>query len=169
MKMYEPFQFLTTEECDDLVNYSREHSAYTGNSLSAGKVNNARIVWYEEKHARWQDWIDCFNKIEPVVDWIQSPQIATYHPGEERQWHVDTWPEFRPTARRFTLTCELQSAPGGKLEVENKNFVLTKGQAIIFRPEDKHRAVAPIEGERISLTIWAMSKNLDRFKKFQRH
>ena len=36
---------------------------------------------------------------------------------------------------------------------------LKKGDAIIFRPQDRHRAVSPTEGERISFTIWAMSKN----------
>ena len=175
MKLYEPFQFLTTTECDELVDYSQKQSSELGKILEEGKVNNARITWVEDRHPRWQEWIDIFNKIEPVIESLLSPQIATYNPGEERQWHTDYWPAHRPTTRHFTLTCELQSAPGGKLEIENKKFVLKKGQAIIFRPDDpgapgsgdRHRAVAPTEGQRISLTIWAMAKNLERWKRFQ--
>jgi predicted 2-oxoglutarate/Fe(II)-dependent dioxygenase YbiX len=36
---------------------------------------------------------------------------------------------------------------------------LKKGQAVIFRSTEKHRATSPTEGERISFTIWAMTLN----------
>ena len=166
MKLYEPFQFLPPDECDELISYSQRQSAELGTRLEKGKVDNARIVWYEHRHPRWQEWIDIFNKIEPVIESLLSPQIVIYNPGEDRQWHDESWPAHRPTTRYFTLTCELQSAPGGRLEIENKKFVLKKGQAILFLPSDRHRAVAPTEGERISLTIWAMAKNLERLNKF---
>jgi Rps23 Pro-64 3,4-dihydroxylase Tpa1-like proline 4-hydroxylase len=103
-----------------------------------------------------------FNTIDPVIDWIQTPQIAFYKPGEHYDWHDDRWPSYRTHTRHFTLTCELQSAPGGKLEFENNNFMLRRGQAIIFKPSDKHKAVSPTEGERISFTIWAMAKNANK-------
>ena len=103
-----------------------------------------------------------FNSIEPVIDWIQTPQIAFYRPGEHYDWHVDTWPNFRTHIRYYTLTCELQSAPGGKLDLEKNNFVLRKGQAMIFKPSDRHRAISPTHGERISFTIWAMAKNANK-------
>ena len=157
MKLYEPFQFLTAEECDRLISYAQD-KIQAGTTLAKGSVRNNRVAWYKVS-THWAKWIRMFNEIDPVIDWIQTPQIGFYRPGEEYKWHVDTWPEYRTHIRHFTLTCELQSAPGARLELENKNFELKKGDAIVFRPQDRHRATSPSEGERISFTIWAMSKN----------
>ena len=161
MKLYEPFQFLTANECDNIIDYADKTDVRPGTTLRKGNVRNNRVAWYKES-GEWQNWIDMFNKIDPVIEWIQTPQVAFYKPGEEYKWHVDTWPNYRTHIRHFTLTCELQSAPGARLEIENKQFDLTKGQAIIFKPQDKHRAVSPTDGERMSLTIWAMAKNLTK-------
>ena len=161
MKLYEPFQFLTDDECDTIIDYAHKTDVRPGTTLRKGTIRNNRVAWYRESR-EWQNWIDMFNKIDPVIEWIQTPQIAFYKPGEEYKWHVDTWPNYRTHIRHFTLTCELQSAPGARLELENKQFDLAKGQAIIFKPQDKHRAVSPTDGERISLTIWAMAKNLTK-------
>jgi len=104
-----------------------------------------------------------FNSIEPVIDWIQEPQISFYSPGEQYDWHVDTWPNYRTHIRHFTLTCELQTASGSAFEIENHNLPgLKKGEAVIFKPQDRHRATTPREGERISFTIWAMALNTDK-------
>ena len=160
MKLYEPFQFLTATECDELISYAKG-KLKPGSTLGTFSGRNNRIAWYEDSH-HWAKWIAMFNTIDPVIDWIQTPQIALYKPGEHYDWHVDTWPQFRTHVRHFTLTCELQSAPGGKLELENKNFMLCKGQALIFKPSDRHKAVSPTDGERISFTIWAMAKNANK-------
>ena len=161
MKLYEPFQFLTANECDKIIEYADRSEIKPGTTLRSGKVRNNRVAWYKESN-QWQKWITMFNTIDPVIDWIQTPQVEFYKPGEEYKWHVDTWPDYRTHIRHFTLTCELQSAPGARLEIENQQFDLTRGQAIIFKPQDKHRAVSPTKGERISLTIWAMAKNLTK-------
>ena len=161
MKLYEPFQFLTANECDSIIEYANRSEIKAGTTLRSGKVRNNRVAWYKES-VQWPKWISMFNTIDPVIDWIQTPQVAFYKPGEEYKWHVDTWPNYRTHIRHFTLTCELQSAPGARLEVENQQFNLERGQAIIFKPQDKHRAVSPTDGERISLTIWAMAKNLTK-------
>ena len=161
MKLYEPFQFLTAKECDEISAYADRSEIKPGTTLRSGKVRNNRVAWYKESN-QWPKWISMFNTIDPVIDWIQTPQVAFYKPGEEYKWHVDTWPYYRTHIRHFTLTCELQSAPGARLEIENQQFDLTRGQAIIFKPQDKHRAVSPTNGERISLTIWAMAKNLTK-------
>ena len=161
MKLYQPFQFLTAKECDNIIEYADKTDVRPGTTLRKGNVRNNRVGWYKESR-EWQNWIDMFNTIDPVIEWIQTPQVAFYKPGEEYKWHVDTWPNYRTHIRHFTLTCELQSAPGARLELENKEFKLERGQAIIFKPQDKHRAVSPTDGERISLTIWAMAKNLTK-------
>lgn len=161
MKLYEPFQFLTANECDKIIDYGRKSDVKPGTTLTPGKIRNNRVAWYRESR-EWQSWIDMFNKIDPVIEWIQTPQVAFYKPGEEYKWHVDTWPNYRTHIRHFTLTCELQSAPGARLELENKEFNLARGQAIIFKPQDRHRVISPTDGERISLTIWAMARNLTK-------
>ena len=161
MKLYEPFQFLTANECDSIIEYANRSEIKSGTTLRSDKVRNNRVAWYKES-VQWPKWISMFNTIDPVIDWIQTPQVAFYRPGEEYKWHVDTWPNYRTHIRHFTLTCELQSAPGARLEIENQQFILERGQAIIFKPQDKHRAVSPTDGERISLTIWAMAKNLTK-------
>ena len=160
MKLYEPFQFLTATECDELISYAKG-KLKPSSTLGKFSGRNNRIAWYEDSH-HWAKWIAMFNTIDPVIDWIQTPQIAFYKPGEHYDWHDDRWPSYRTHTRHFTLTCELQSAPGGKLEFENNNFMLRRGQAIIFKPSDRHKAVSPTEGERISFTIWAMAKNANK-------
>jgi hypothetical protein len=160
MKLYEPFQFLTTAECDELIEYAQS-KIKPGTTLGKSTTRNNRVAWYEESR-RWTKWISMFNEIDPVIDWIQTPQIALYSPGEQYGWHTDTWPSNRTHTRYFTLTCELQSAPGARLELENQEFYLQRGQAIIFKPSDRHRAISPTEGERISFTIWAMALNTEK-------
>jgi len=161
MKLYEPFQFLTTDECDELISYAHG-KLVAGSTLGKYAGRNNRVAWYKESKY-WAKWIELFNSIDPVIDWIQTPQIAFYKPGEHYDWHTDTWPNHRTHIRHFTLTCELQSAPEARLELENKQFKLERGNAIIFKPQDRHRAVSPVDGERISLTIWAMAKNLTKY------
>ena len=161
MKLYEKFNFLTADQCAEIIAYAEKSKVFSGTTLKKGSVRNNRICWYEDS-TKWQQWIQMFNTIDPVIDWIQTPQIAFYRPGESYNWHTDTWPSYRTHIRHFTLTCELQSAPGARLEIKDQNFDLQTGEAIIFKPQDTHRAVSPTEGERISLTIWAMAKNLTK-------
>lgn len=158
MKLYEPFQFLTSNECDEILDYARDKQIKDAEN----PVRQNRIVWYEDSR-HWQRWIDMFNSIEPVIDWIQTPQISFYRPGEEYGWHNDGWPAYRTHIRHFTLTCELQTAPGACFEMADRDIPpLDKGQAVIFRSTEKHRATTPTTGERISFTIWTMSKNKNK-------
>ena len=120
MKLYEPFQFLTDDECDELIRYAQD-KIQAGTTLGKSTIRNNRIAWYKDS-SRWEEWIKMFNTIEPVIDWIQDPQIAFYKPGEEYKWHTDKWPSNRTHIRHFTLTCELQSATNGGIELENKSI-----------------------------------------------
>jgi len=158
MKLYEPFQFLTASECEEILDYARDKQTKDAEN----PVRQNRIIWYEDSKY-WQKWIDMLNTIEPVIDWIQTPQISFYKPGEEYGWHNDGWPAHRTHIRHFTLTCELQSAPGACFEMsEHAIPPLERGQAVVFRSPERHRATSPTEGERISFTIWAMTKNKNK-------
>ena len=161
MKLYEPFQFLTTNECDAIIDYANREDIKQGCTVGPGAQNlrRNRIVWYNDSSS-WQHWISLFNNIEKRIDWIETPQIAFYKPGEKYDWHTDQGRSRRTHQRLWTLTCELQNAPHGALELQAQTIPkLDKGQAIIFPSVDKHRATSPSSGERISLTIWAMAKN----------
>ena len=168
MNLYEPFQFLTTEECDEIIAYANSQTKKQGTFKNYNRyagVRNNMIVWYKDS-SKWQNWIDLFNTIDHKIDWIQTPQIAFYSPGEKYDWHVDQSPSQRTHQRLWTLTCELQSAPGGKIELKGiQHNNLHKGEAIIFPSTDQHRATSPTQGQRISLTIWAMTKNYHRVDK----
>ena len=167
MQLYKPFQFLNDAECNELIQYAKDNRLVPGKTAKdkKRKIRNNRIVWYRDAQ-HWPRWIEMFNNIEPVIDWLQTPQISFYQPGEYYDWHVDTWPADRTHIRHFTLTCELQSAPDSQLHLQNHSFTpLKKGQAIIFLPGDRHKVSTPSDGERISFTIWAMAKNLNKITK----
>ena len=159
MKLYEPFQFLTTEERINILLYCNQQQPVAGTTQGPNTVRNNRVVWYRDSRY-WNHWIDRFNTIEPVIEWIQTPQISYYRPGESYGWHRDQNASMRTHERYYTLTCELQSADGGYLEIEDcQQNNLAQGEAIVFHSERRHRAVSPTSGERISLTVWAMAKN----------
>ena len=76
MKLYEPFEFLTASECDEILHYAEDKKTKDAEN----PVRRNRIVWYEDSR-HWKRWIDMLNSIEPVIDWIQTPQISFYKPG----------------------------------------------------------------------------------------
>ena len=71
MKLYEPFQFLTTKECDEIIEYANKNTIKQGTTLGKTNIRNSRIVWYKDS-TKWQQWIDMFNKIENVIDVMTS-------------------------------------------------------------------------------------------------
>jgi predicted 2-oxoglutarate/Fe(II)-dependent dioxygenase YbiX len=164
MKLYEPFQFLTTEECIRIIEYGKKNVIKEGTLIGAqnDQIRNNRVVWYKDS-SKWTEWIKIFNNIENKIDWIQDPQISFYKPGEKYNWHNDQSPSYRTHQRYFTLTCELQTGKGSQFELKGRNLRPMKvGEAVIFHSTDIHRATTPISGERISFTIWAMAKNYHR-------
>ena len=91
MKLYEPFQFLTAEECKTIISYGSKNTEFAGTLGKSGQridIRNNRIVWYKDS-THWQKWITMFNTIKHCIDWIQDPQISYYKPGERYNWHVD--------------------------------------------------------------------------------
>jgi predicted 2-oxoglutarate/Fe(II)-dependent dioxygenase YbiX len=165
VQLYKKFQFFTQQECDDIINYARVQQTERGKARGDKNksIRKNRIVWYRDSK-KWKEWIAMFNKIEPVIDWIQNPQISFYSPGEYYDWHKDsTHLSQRTHIRHFSLTCELQTAENSIFEIKNHSIEpLSKGEAIIFLSSDLHRVTTPISGERISFTIWAMAKNTNK-------
>ena len=58
MKLYETFQFLTTEECDEIIGYGRKNRIQDAEN----PARKNRIVWYEDS-SQWQKWITMLNTI----------------------------------------------------------------------------------------------------------
>ena len=52
MKLYEPFQFLSAEECDRIIEYGRQNQIKD----ATNPARKNRIVWYWESE-QWQKWI----------------------------------------------------------------------------------------------------------------
>ena len=75
MKLYEPFQFLTEEECDQLLEYGRSSHKQTGKTLGKSALRKNRIVWYRESKW-WPKWLMMFQKMDESIEWIQDPQIS---------------------------------------------------------------------------------------------
>jgi hypothetical protein len=166
-KLLEPFQFLSQQECDEIIQYAR-HNEINEATLHLGHSNkslrNNRVVWYMDSR-RYQQWTDFFRKnFEPNIRWIQTPQIALYAPGEYYDLHQDEGDSSpRTDVRYLTLTANLQPADGAGLEIEGEKFLTTgHGTAVVFPSKMQHRALSPSSGERISFTIWAMGPNTNR-------
>ena len=66
MKLYEPFDFLTDNQCDEIITYAQD-KVQRGSTLGKFAGRNNRIAWYKDSKY-WQGWISMFNQIEPVID-----------------------------------------------------------------------------------------------------
>ena len=167
MKLYEPFTLLTEEQCKEIIKWGIANGNLqqgTTNGHRKGKptnpkVRNNRVVWYKDSKY-WQTWIDILNSVsDRKIDWIQTPQISFYKPGEFYEWHEDGFVNPRTHVRHLTMCCELRTAPGGFLELQDKDIRLKQGQAVVFPVLHRHRAVSPSQQERISMVIWGMTLN----------
>ena len=91
----------------------------------------------------------------PIHNW-DTVQVACYQPGMFFEWHVDAGQGSGDyDYRLWTAVAELQSAPGGGLELEGAApLELAPGDLVIFPARHRHRATAPTSGIRFSLTAW---------------
>ena len=71
MQLYKPFNFLTNELCDEIIQYAKNKNLKKGTTLVKNNVRKNRIVWYKESKY-WQRWIDIFNKIESKMQEVQE-------------------------------------------------------------------------------------------------
>ena len=132
-------------------------------------IRNSSVIWYEPDTARTRqnNRISERDSIWKVgeragieFDWISTPwQFAVYNPGEYYDWHTDHFEVRKSSQRTHTLVVELQSAPSAGIEFDNTGPVdLKPGQGILFDSTVPHRALPPLEGTRISLTVWFMRR-----------
>ena len=159
----EIFEFLDHTTCDEIIDYGMQANKeqgklYTGQTDT--QLRNNRIVWYKDSRY-YQTWTNFLKNFDAAIDWVETPQISFYSPGEYFELHTDQQEVSRRThIRHLTLTANLQVAHGGHIEVLGRQYTdMKKGQAVVFESSCQHRAISPIAGERISFTIWGMAKN----------
>ncbi len=161
MKLYEPFQLFTSEECDQIIQNAFELTEEEG--IAGGKYNpgvrNNKVFWLD-----YQDIGKFQTPMMSITDysvtWIQEPiQVSKYEKEQYYHWHKDQFENTRTSARLLTLTCTLQSAPGAIFETKDHSFDLKQGQAVIIPSDVDHRALPPISGTRWAVTAWGMGTN----------
>jgi PKHD-type hydroxylase len=85
-------------------------------------------------------------------------QLASYGPGQRYDWHMDLGPGAM-SLRKLTIVAELQAAFGSGLEIFPMGDIhLGIGDVAVFPSFVMHRATAPREGTRWSLTMWLCGK-----------
>lgn len=158
---YEKFQLFTPEEIVSLLSQTGQFgpAGVTGANRPNPLIRTNRVYWLdpdtELDHKLWNLVIPD----RPYLTWYQRPiQIALYAKGEHYDWHHDVI-ENRTSRRAVTLTTTLKQAEGAGLEVLDQIYDLAPGEAVLFPSGDLHRATAPIQGERIALTVWYMQPN----------
>ena len=162
-KLLEVFDFIDDTLCDEIIGYGQNEIKQQG-KLYTGQTNtqlrNNRIVWYKDSK-KYQQWTNYLKEFDASIDWIETPQISYYLPGEYFELHTDQQEGSKRThIRKLTLTANLQTADEGCIEVLGKKYAeMKKGQAVVFQSSCQHRAISPTAGERISFTIWGMAKN----------
>lgn len=161
-ELYKVFDFLTDEYVEYIKTYYFFHPSVKGtvggdHLVEHKKIRNNQIVWFDDSD-RWADWVKFLQGFDPLIEWIQTPQISHYGPDEYYDWHIDASPTRRTHKRHLTLTVEIQSAEGARFEIKDRDIGPMKpGQAVVFPSVDLHRATAPTIGNRMSLTIWGMA------------
>lgn len=163
MKLHEPFQLFTPEQCKQIILDAVGQSSGT-RSLVIGKLEVATrtstTFWYTVDDAQvYLKYFEPFKDQGYEVTWVQRPlQVARYEPGQQFDWHKDQAKGKRSTGRLLTLTCTLQKAPNALFETKERSYDLNVGEAVIFPAKDLHRATAPSSGERWAITIWGSGK-----------
>ena len=158
--MYKIFDFLDQEYVEYIRQYYFDNDSQEGNlagNQADKQLRDNRIVWFNDS-TRWNNWIEFLKTYDEKIDWIQTPQISYYGPGQHYGWHTDSDFTRRTHKRYLTLNAEIQSAPGAGFEIKDHGIIKMKpGQAVVFPSKDLHRALPPTSGSRISFTIWGMA------------
>lgn len=164
IKLNTPFQLFTKEECEHIIaDAQRQSNGIKSNTVASSKSKNRQSTtfWYNPSFPV-NDFLTYFHPFLDqnfIVKTIEKPvQVARYCEGDFFGWHFDQMTGKRSHGRLLTLTCTLQPAPGAYFETKDQIFKLKQGEAVIIPANLLHRATAPTEGERWSMTVWALGK-----------
>ena len=178
MELYKPFDFLSINECQELIQYGKTHALFDSEIVNGGydtvdkKSRKSKQCWLrdEKYNKKILNLFKTFNK-KLILD--DPPQIAFYNPTDFFQWHIDRvtfkrkhWFRWRDFERVLSLSVELQPARNSGIHFnykknpniprthDHKPVTLKQGQAIVFTSKDWHCATNTGKGQRISLVAW---------------
>ena len=168
IKLEQPFRLFTEQECLDIIARARRLNPSMARVMSHDpqrqKRNNSAF-WLTLAEPEYDYLWDVVKDLHSdfALTWMQKPiQISLYQVGEYYDWHQDTYSsDGRTSVRSLTLTCTLQTAASAVFETRDASWDLEPGWAVVFDSNREHRAQAPTQGERISLTVWYMKPNLN--------
>jgi len=133
----------------------------TGRTVAEAEVRDTDVSWLPTSSPIAKRIAAAVREITGETLPYDTPQVARYRaPAQHFAWHVDRGTGF--IHRRWSAVLEVQSAPGGALEIEGWTGTLEPGDLVVFDAALLHRATAPSEGTRISLTIWFSVPRHDR-------
>ena len=170
-ELYKPFDFLSNDECQEIINYGRTHETEDG-ALGERKgffeknKRQGKICWCNIK--KYKDKIlEVFKTFNKNLYIDEDLQITFYKQNDFYTWHKDTFRESErmPWQRLLSITVELQPAPQAGLFLnsnvypfiprnEDLTIKLKQGQAFVFPSKDEHMARNLGPKERISLVAW---------------
>lgn len=161
MELLKPFDLFDLDQCQQII-----HSATVlrpgrvAGSDPQGLIRNNHIYWLDLS-------ADLKNKLWSVAQplmpqykwtWFEEPvQISRYSVGQYYDWHTDVYRTKRSSQRVLTLTCTLMAADQAIFQTDSAVIDLAAGQAVFFPSNMRHRATAPNQGQRWSLTVWYMA------------
>ena len=176
--LYKPFDFLSKDECQEIINHGRTHEpheAMIGKSPTSNTTQRkCKICWYDHNNKKYKEKIlKVFKTFNKNIFLKDDLQITFYKPNDFYSWHFDTlrrkkkwWMFFsREIVRLLSITVELQPAPKAGLYLDTRAYPdiprnedlsikLKQGQAIVFPSKIIHMAQNKGDGERISLVSW---------------
>ena len=170
-ELYKPFDFLSKDECQEIINYGQTHETEDG-TLGERKAffkkdkRQGKVCWCNIK--KYKDKIlEVFKTFNKNLYIHEDLQITFYKQNDFYIWHKDTFRESEGMLRQrlLSITVELQLAPQAGLFLNsnvypfiprNKDLTikLKQGQAFVFPSNDMHMARNLGPKERISLVTW---------------
>ena len=180
-ELYKPFDFLSKDECQEIIHYGRTHHIMEG-ELGLEEIKNVNktqrqgnICWCNLRKYK-KKILKVFKTFNKNLVLKSDLQITFYKHHDFYNWHQDFTPGnyqkdkywfgfVREWQRLLSITVELQPAPKAGLYLDSnvypfipRNEDLTikikQGQAFVFSSTDYHMARNLGSGERISLVAW---------------
>ena len=185
MELYKPFDFLSIDECQEIIQYGKTHKLVdsevevdvtTNYPANLDKsIRKSKQCWLHDKKYH-KKISNLFKKFDKKLLLDEPPNIIFYKPNDFFGWHADHlifkqrhWFRLRDFERVLSLTIELQPASNSGLYFDyrrNPNIPRThdykpvplkQGQAIVFTSKDMHRVANAGKETRISLVAWGSS------------
>jgi predicted 2-oxoglutarate/Fe(II)-dependent dioxygenase YbiX len=181
MELYKPFDFLSINECQEIIQYGKTHGLIDSEVFHDGqyyqsdvdkKYRKSKQCWLEDKKYK-KKISNLFKTFDKKIILHEHPQIVFYNPTDFFKWHKDLsiskgrhWFRLRDFERVLSLAVELQPARNSGIQFDYKTnpnvprthdyepVTLTQGQAIVFTSKDMHCVTNSGKEQRISLVAW---------------